>query len=294
MNSRPLEEDYASREVSIVVPVYRSALILPQLVAELERVLPGCSERYELILVNDASPDASWTAIRELSKNRAWIQGINLMRNVGQHNALLCGIREARYNVIVTIDDDLQNPPSEIPKILCKLLKEDFDVVYGIPEREQHGLLRDLASRITKVVLQNAMGAEIASNISAFRAFRTRIRESFKSYVGPFVSIDVLLTWGTKRFGALKVVHASRREGRSGYTLRMLVAHAFNMMTGFSVIPLQIASITGFSFTVFGFLTLAYVIGSYFIYGSPVAGFPFLASIIAIFSGTALCIGNHG
>jgi undecaprenyl-phosphate 4-deoxy-4-formamido-L-arabinose transferase len=269
------------------VPVYNSSAVLPLLVKELEAVLPKCSNGFELILVNDASLDQSWQIVTELARERAWVHGINLMRNVGQHNALLCGIRAAKYEIVATIDDDLQNPPDEIPKLLGKL-EEGFDVVYGTPEHERHGLFRNLASRITKLVLQNAMGAEIAQNISAFRVFRTQVREAFQHYRGPFVSIDVLLTWGTTRFGALPVRHESRRAGISGYTLRALIIHALNIMTGFSVLPLQIASLIGFTFTLFGLLALAFVISRYLIYGSPVPGFPFLASIIAIFSGAQL------
>lgn len=279
--------EHDKRDVSVVVPVYNSSTLLPRLVKELEAVLGSCADRYELILVNDSSPDQSWEVVSEMSRQYSWVHGINLMRNVGQHNALLCGIRTARYEVLVTLDDDLQNPPDEIPKLLEKL-DEGFDVVYGIPEHQQHDLWRNLASRVTKSVLQNAMGAEIAQNISAFRVFRTQVRESFQHYRGPFVSIDVLLTWGTTRFGALRVRHAPRQERSSGYRLSSLIVHALNMMTGFSVLPLQIASLIGFTFTIFGLLTLVYVIARYFIQGSPVPGFPFLASIIAIFSGAQL------
>src|SRR6266404_4574128 len=215
--------------ISVVVPVYNSALILPILVKELHALLPKCAKEFELILVNDASLDMSWHMITDLASQCGWIRGFNLMRNAGQHNALLCGIRAARYEIIATIDDDLQNPPSEIPRLLAKL-EEGFDVVYGTPEQEQHGLLRDLASRITKLVLQNAMGAEIAQKISPFRVFRTQVRDAFQQYRGPFVSIDVLLTWGTTRFGALTVRHDSRRAGISGYTLRKLIAHTLIMM----------------------------------------------------------------
>jgi len=273
--------------ISVVVPVYNSSVGLPLLIQELDAVLPQCSKEFELILVNDASPDQSWQVITDLAREHAWIRGINLMRNVGQHNALLCGIRAAKYEIVATIDDDLQNPPAEIPRLLARL-DEGFDVVYGIPEHERHGVFRDLASRITKLVLQNAMGAEIARNISAFRVFRTNLREAFQHYRGPFVSIDVLLTWGTTRFGALRVRHEARRAGISGYTLRTLIAHALNMMTGFSVLPLQVASLIGFTFTLFGMSALAFVIGRYLSQGSPVAGFPFLASLIAIFSGAQL------
>jgi undecaprenyl-phosphate 4-deoxy-4-formamido-L-arabinose transferase len=276
-----------SLTLSVVVPVYNSSMSLPRLVKELHTVLPTCSSSFELILVNDASTDRSWQVIVELAREHTWVHGINLMRNVGQHNALLCGIRTAKHEIVATIDDDLQNPPGEIPKLLAKL-EEGFDVVYGTPERERHGILRDLASIITKMVLQNAMGAEIARDISAFRVFRTAVRQAFAKYHGPFVSIDVLLTWGTTRFAAIRVCHEPRREGASGYSLRKLIAHAFNMMTGFSVLPLQLASLIGFVFTAFGLLALAFVIGRYLIQGSAVPGFAFLASIIAIFSGAQL------
>jgi glycosyltransferase involved in cell wall biosynthesis len=271
----------------VVVPVYNSAAVLPRLAKEVESVLAACSTGFELILVNDASPDQSWQAISGLARENAWVHGINLMRNVGQHNALLCGIRAAKYEIIATIDDDLQNPPDQIPLLLNKL-EDGFDVVYGTPEEEQHGLLRDLASKITKLVLQNAMGAEIARNISAFRVFRTPVREAFHDYRGPFVSIDVLLTWGTTRFVALRVRHEPRREGVSGYTLKKLIVHAVNMMTGFSVLPLQLASLIGFGFTVLGLLALAFVVARFLIQGSAVPGFPFLASLIAVFSGAQL------
>jgi glycosyltransferase involved in cell wall biosynthesis len=274
-------------KISVIVPVYNSAMVLPRLAKELEAVLPKCSARFELILVNDASRDQSWQVITDLVREHTWVHGINLMRNVGQHNALLCGIRAAKYEIIATVDDDLQNPPDQIP-LLLKELEEGFDVVYGTPEEEQHGLLRDLASKITKLVLQNAMGAEIARNISAFRVFRTQVREAFRDYRGPFVSVDVLLTWGTTRFGSLRVRHEPRREGVSGYTLKKLILHALNMMTGFSVLPLQIASFIGFGFTLLGLVALAFVVGRFLVQGSAVPGFPFLASLIAVFSGAQL------
>ena len=160
----------------------------------------------------------------------------------------------------MTLDDDLQNPPEEIAKLLA-VLDNGADVVYGTPENEQHGFLRDQSSRITKLALQSAMGAETARNVSAFRVFRTRIRDAFATYRGPFVSIDVLLTWGTTRFSHVTVRHEPRRVGASNYTFRKLVTHAFNMMTGFSTLPLQIASLIGFLFTLFGFAILVYVLG---------------------------------
>lgn len=273
--------------LSVVVPVYNSELSLEPLINELARTLPSLVEAYEVILVEDDSRDNSWQVVCSLAAAHGWVRGFKLMRNYGQHNALLCGIRAARYPVIVTMDDDLQHPPEEIPQLLA-MLEQGYDVVYGSPQREAHGLLRDLASQVTKMVLQGTMGTETARNLSAFRAFRTSLRDSFAGYRGPYVNIDVLLTWGTARFTSVRVRHEPRRLGESNYTLRKLVSHTFNMMTGFSTIPLQIASMLGFMTTLFGFGVLVYVIGRYLIQGTTVEGFPFLASIITIFAGAQL------
>jgi hypothetical protein len=132
------------------------------------------------------------------------------------------------------------------------------------------------------------MGAEIAQTVSAFRAFRTKLRDAFANYRSPFVSIDILLTWGTALFVAIPVRHDSRWAGESHYTFRKLASHALNMMTGFSTWPLQLASLVGFGFTLFGLGVLAYVLGRFLIQGRVVPGFAFLASVIAIFSGAQL------
>jgi glycosyltransferase involved in cell wall biosynthesis len=281
------EGQLAPRRISVVIPVYRSETILPELVRRLESVLVAIAEKFELILVNDCSPDRSWDVISHLAAQYSWICPINLMRNYGQHNALLCGIRAARYEVIVTMDDDLQHPPEEIPKLM-EALAGGYDVVYGTPEQEQHGLGRDFASWVTKIALQNVIGAEIARQVCAFRVFRAQVAKAFAHYEGSFVSIDVLLTWGTNRFAATPVKHRPREEGTSGYTFRKLMTHAMNMMTGFSTLPLQFASVVGFAFTLFGIGILFFVLGRYLAHGGSVPGFPFLASIIAIFSGAQL------
>lgn len=273
--------------ISAVVPVYNSAMTLRPLVERLGSVLAATGQRYELLIVNDGSRDECWSVIEKLAQEKDWIRGITLMRNYGQHNALLCGIRQARYDTVLTLDDDLQHPPEEAPVLLAKL-NQGFDVVYGPPLDEQHGLVRDLASRITKAGLRTAMGATTTQMVSAFRVFRTELRDAFADYHSPYVNIDVLLTWGTTRFGAIKVRHELRQKGMSNYSYGKLIRHALNMMTGFSVLPLQVASILGFACTLFGLGILTFVLGRYFMAGSSVPGFPFLASIISIFSGVQL------
>jgi len=273
--------------VSVVVPVYNSETSLEELVARLNAVLERSKLAGEVILVNDASRDGSWGKVRQLCERYRFVQGIDMMRNYGQHNALLCGIRLARNEVIVTIDDDLQHPPEEIPRLLEEL-EQGYDVVYGTPVSQDHGFLRDIASRVTKIALQNAMGAATARRVSAFRVFRTQLRDAFAHYQASFVSIDVLLTWGTTRFSSVPVKHVERPYGVSNYTVRKLILHAMNMMTGFSVRPLQLASLMGFALTFFGLAVLGYVFIRYAIYGGRVPGFSFLASLISIFSGAQM------
>ncbi len=273
--------------LSVVVPVYNSEGSLRPLVERLEPVLRLIADDFELILVNDGSRDGSWAVVQELAARHTWIRAFDLMRNYGQHNALLCGIRAARHDIVMTMDDDLQHPPEEAPKLLAELAR-GFDVVYGAPENQRHGLLRDLASQATKFALQKSMGAATARRVSAFRVFRTNLRDAFVDYRNQYISIDVLLTWGTTRFSSVTVRHDPRTIGQSNYTLRKLFTHALNMVTGFSTVPLQLASIVGFVCTLLGVAILGYVLWVRIVHGSPVEGFTFLASMVALFSGAQL------
>lgn len=282
--------------ISVVIPVYKAEGCLHELYRRLRESLEKISNDFEIIMVEDCGGDRSWEIIMELAQLDKRVKGIQLSRNFGQHNALLCGIRAAQREIIVTLDDDLQHPPEEISKLLNKLA-EGYDVVYGTPQEEQHGFWRDIASRVTKLALESAMRVEIARNVSAFRVFRVQVRNAFVNYEGPFVSIDMLLTWGTTRFAAIPVHHDIRRVGVSTYTFRRLLIHALNMITGFSTLPLQLASLIGFVFTFFGLFVLVYVVGRYLIQGGSIPGFPFLVCIITIFSGAQLfavgIIGEH-
>ena len=279
-------QTHERRSISVVTPVYNGEASVGELCRRLAEVLPRISAQHEVILVNDGSRDRSWETISELCSQSPVVRGLNLMRNYGQHNALLCGIRAAKYDLVVTMDDDLQHPPEEISRLLARL-EEGFDVVYGAPKAEQNGLVRALASRITRLALSAAVGSDVAKNVSAFRVFPTQLREAFAAYQSPFVSIDVLLTWATTRFGATTVAFQPRHSGSSNYTFTKLVRHAFDMMTGFSTAPLQLASLIGFTCTLFGLAVFIYVFVRFCLEGS-VPGFPFLASIIAIFSGAQL------
>lgn len=274
-------------DLSVVIPVYNSASTLPDLVTGLATVLPTVADNFEVLLVNDGSRDQSWACINDLNRNYPWVRGIEMMRNYGQHNALLAGIRSAKYPVTITMDDDLQHPPDQIPKLI-EQLEKGYDVVYGTPEQQQQSAWRNASSAITKFIMQRAMGQKIAPSGSAFRAFRTRVRDAFADYKSPFVSIDVLLTWGTARFSSVTVHHDPRRKGRSGYDLLRLVGLAMDMTTGFSTWPLRLASLVGFGVTLLGFILLVFVIGEYLLTGTTLSVFRFFTSIVAIFSGAQM------
>ncbi len=275
------------RELSIVIPVYNSQASLPALVERLARVLPTIADRFEVVLVNDGSRDESWDGIGQAARKHAWVRGVNLMRNYGQHNALLAGIRAARFAVVVTMDDDLQHPPEEIPRLL-EVLGQGHDLVYGVPASAEHGLSRNVSSRVTRFWLHRLLGVAIASRASAFRAFRAVLREGFAHYEGPAVAIDALLGWTTTRIASVGVRHDPRRHGRSQYSWLKLAKLAIDLTTTFRTWPLRLASLVGFVVMLLGLGAFAFVMGSYLATGQPLSLFRFSASIVAIFSGAQL------
>lgn len=270
--------------LSVVVPVYKGEKLVEPLVQELTKALPSFAKKYEIILVNDGSPDNSWDVIQMLAHKHKSVKGIRLMRNYGQHNATLCGVRAAQYEVTVTMDQDLQHPPGEIPILLAKL-EDGYDVVYGAPKKLPQGLIRNLLTASIKRILAIAMDIPSVKNISAFRVFRTNLRDAFSNFQSPTLTLDVLLSWGTTRFVSVPV-NIEQAE-HSNYSFGALVRAALLILTGYSTRPLRLASWIGFIMTLFGFFVFAYVIFIYFSVGS-LPGFPFLASIIALFSGAQL------
>ena len=273
--------------VSVIVPVYNGEATLDQLITRIQTVLTPVAGRFEIILVNDGSHDSSWEVIRRLAEQNQNIRGLNLMHNYGQHNALLVGIQGARYEIIVTMDDDLQHPPEEIPKLLSKL-NQGYDVVYGRPDTRSHRMWRNISSKILKSVLKIVLGAKMGEESSAFRAFRSILRRGFENFTDAQLSIDVLLSWAAARVTHILVDHHERRVGKSGYSFRKLTLLAFNMLTGYSTLPLRIASIVGLTTSVFGISMFLYVVIRRLLQAAYVPGFAFIASEIALFAGLQL------
>jgi undecaprenyl-phosphate 4-deoxy-4-formamido-L-arabinose transferase len=270
--------------LSVVVPIYKGEAFISPLVEELTRTLPTFAQTYEIILVNDGSPDNSWQFIQNATHEYPCVRGIRMMRNYGQHNATLCGVRAAQYEIVVTIDQDLQHPPAEIPHLLAKL-EEGYDVVYGAPRKLPQSLWRNAMTAGIKWILAKVIGLPAVHNVSAFRAFRTHLREAFVNFQSPSLILDVLLSWGTTRFSSVQVNIAPAE--RSNYSFTMLVRTATLILIGYSTLPLRFASWIGFGMTLFGLGVFIYVLVVYFTAGSP-PGFPFLASMIALVSGAQL------
>jgi undecaprenyl-phosphate 4-deoxy-4-formamido-L-arabinose transferase len=271
---------------SIVIPVYRSEDTIAELIQRLATILPNLFPKFEVICVVDGSPDKSWEIICSLGKKYKWLRGVKLLRNFGQQNATLCGVRLAKYELTVTMDDDLQHPVEELPKMVDKL-RSGFDVVYGSPQKPPAGILRNMVTNFTKRTLVWATQNRMPKDISAFMIFRTHIRDCFKDFRSSDANLDVLLSWGTSSFSSVKVNIEERKVGKSNYNLAKLIRMTLVILTGFSTLPLRIASVIGFLMTIVGLGVLIYILIIYFSQGS-IPGFSFLASLIAIFSGTQL------
>lgn len=285
-------------KVSVVVPCYRSRLTLPELVRRLHEVLgagaQGLVEDYEILLVVDGSPDETYAVARGLERASARVRALLLRRNYGQHNALLAGIVRARHEIVVTMDDDLQHRPEELPRLLEPLRDPLVDLVYGVPVEEEHGFWRSFASRLVKRGLA-AADVENAQDVSAFRAFRTDLREGFRHVADAFASLDVLLSWTTASVRRAPVRMDERTVGTSSYDLRRLVRHTLNMVTGYGTLPLRLVTWLGLSCGLLGLGLLVSVLYRFATGSTTVAGFTTLASMIALFSSAQmLSIGILG
>ncbi len=273
--------------ISVVIPAYNSEESLPELVPRLFAVLGVIDLPAEVIIVNDGSRDRTWSVIENLAARYPSLVAIDLARNYGQQNAQLCGIRAAKGDVVVTMDDDLQNPPEEIPRLLDRL-SEGYDVVYGEPEARKHSKWRNWSAVLSKMVLSKFSGHTIARDASDFRVFWTDLRDAFPPVLGSRFSLDALLSWSTSRFNSISVRHDIRRGGRSNYSLRRLMLHFLDLVTGFSSRPLHLATVTGLLLATAGCAGFAGLLLTS--KGSAVLRFDWrpLAAVLAIFSGAQM------
>lgn len=272
--------------LSIVIPHYKSDVI-EKLVEKIEKSLLDLYD-YEILIIDDRSQENYWNILQKISKEKSKVRCFELARNFGQHSALLAGIHLAKNELIVTLDDDLQNPPEEIPILIKALLEKDLDLIYGIPEKIEQNFFRRVLSKTIRFFLKSILRIEQAELISSFRVFRANLTDYFPKSTRGNVSIDALLFWCTENIGATKVKHDERQVGTSNYSFKKLLKFAFDTITGYSTIPLKLATYMGLFASMLGLGVLAYLLIRYAIYGGQVAGFTFTSSLITIFAGVQL------
>ncbi len=282
--------------LSIVVPVYRSAAILPQLVEQIhdEMVKEGLKDDFELLLVSDASPDNSWQVIRALSQSHPFIKGISLRRNFGQHNAIMAGLNHVSGDFVVLMDDDLQHPPDAVGDIL-RALKDGYDVCYTNYLNRQHATWKKLGSQFNDWVATHLLGKPKGLYLSSFKGLRREIVKEVIRYDGPYAYVDGLILDVTRSITTIDIEHGARHEGEGNYNLSRSLALWLKMATSFSVLPLRLASFAGFALAGLSLLMILYVITEKLLHPELPAGWASLIATILFIGGIqTLCIGMMG
>jgi undecaprenyl-phosphate 4-deoxy-4-formamido-L-arabinose transferase len=270
-----------------VIPVYNSTATLRPLVERLIAVLEELNHSFEIVCVDDGSRDGSWDVMCQLQREHPdQIVVIQLMRNFGQHNALMCGFRHTQGRLVVTIDDDLQHPPEELPKLLAAIESGNFDLVYANPGRRRHHAWRNLGSWLVNTAYRTMFRTKVT--ISSFRIMRRELLDAIFAYTLNYTFVDGLLAWNTQRIGEVTVEHHPRTTGRTGYSLSKLVVLALNLFTNFSLLPLQAVTLVGFAAAASGLVAGGYYVVRYFQDSIGVPGYASVIVSILVLGGVQL------
>lgn len=273
------------KKVSFVIPCYRSANTLPHVVKEIEDTMAGLpAYSYEIILVNDSSPDNTFEVIRGLCAEKPYITGINFAKNFGQHAALMAGLRQSAGDYVVCLDDDGQTPADEVDKLLGKL-EEGFDAVYASYAHKQHSTFRNLGSKVNELMTRMMLGKPKELFISSYFAVKRFIVEDMIRYENSYPYVIGLVLRATRNITNVPVHHREREEGRSGYTLKKLMALWMNGFTAFSVMPLRIATSIGVICACGGFVYGIYTIIKKFVNPDVPMGFSSTMSALVFIGG---------
>ena len=278
------------RLISFVIPCYRSEQTITSVVDEVRRTMPTLPEYdYEIILVNDCSPDGTFAVIRELAENDERIVAVDLAKNFGQHAALMAGFHHCAGDVIVCLDDDGQTPADEVGKLLSKL-DEGYDVVYASYEHKQHASWRNWGTKLNNKMTEIMLGKPKELSIPSYLAARRFIIDEMLSYTHCYPYVDGLILRTTRSICNVPVKHRAREQGESGYTLVKLVSLWMNGFTSFSVKPLRIATYCGAAAAFFGFLYLIVIIVKHFVDSAIPAGWSSTMALMLLIGGIILLV----
>jgi len=277
-------------QYSVVASVYKSENSLRLLHERLSAVFNSLNSSWELILVNDCSPDKSWNVCKELALKDSRVIAINLDNNFGQHCAAMCGFAHAKGEYVITMDDDLQHPPEEIKKLAKTIKDGGYSVVYGQYKSRKYRWYKNIPSIVlNKLISRITGGGYIATT---FRIMKGSVAEKLTGFKQHRAIVDVLIKdiVNTRYVGHVTVEHHEREIGGSSYTYRKLAAHAMNMIFNYTVWPLRLATFLGLVLSALSIVLALYYFLDYFINSTPVAGFTTLAVIMAFLFGVILFV----
>jgi len=277
------------KDFSVIVPVYNSAESLVELFERLQQVFQSMHKTYEVIFVNDHSRDNSYQVLREMYEKNEGVIVVDLMRNYGQQNALMCGFHHCSGEYIITIDDDLQNPPEEIPKMYQKIA-EGYDVVLGTYYTKQHRAYKNIGSYIVRKLNHKIFNTENKLRFSSFRILKRAVADEIKMMRTPFPYISGMILSVTHSVINVEINHLPRKYGTSSYTFRKLLNVSFNLLINYSSIPLRFVSIVGLIVSLVSFvLGCSYMLRK-LVLGTPPAGWTTIVVLLSFYNSIILVI----
>jgi polyisoprenyl-phosphate glycosyltransferase len=280
-------------EYSVIVPVYNSENSLEQLFSRIKTVFSSIEKKFEVVFVDDCSLDKSWEVLVQLKKQHPEeIVAIRLSRNFGQHNAIFCGMEYAQGDMLITIDDDLQIPPEEIPKLINKFNETDADLVYGYYGKKKHSLFRNFGSyfikKSSRILLQSP------GEGSSFRLLTSGLAKNILKHNQHFMYIDELLLWYTGNISFVQVDHQKRMMSQSGYSTWKLMKLSFNLIIYYTAVPLRIMTYGGFILSILSFFLAIRFIIKKLIHDVPLGYTSLIVAILFSTSIIMLCLGMIG
>ncbi len=275
---------YMEKELSIIIPVYNSERIISFTIEETCLALSNIGISYEIILINDGSTDQSWPCIQKIAQENEQVISVNLLKNYGQHSALLCGIEKAKGKYILTLDDDLQNPPSEINKLYIKI-KEGYDCVFAQFQQKKHSYFRRLGSKLVLWLNEKIFNKPKTLVVSNFKIFTQEVAQRVISHKTNFPYINGLLLLYSNHMANVETLHHQRKEGKSNYSIFKIFTLIARILFNYSSYPLQLLTKIGFTISLFSFLLGMYYLGRAIFMGSSVKGWPTLAIMLSFFNG---------